>query len=155
MNRQELTARAVRETKESASFPAVTGAASLLVIFSVLCLTVFALLSLSTVLASHRLGEKNAAAVSGYYEADAEANRILAALRAGEVPEGVRQVLLSGEFGDYFEYECRISETQVLQVVVTITPPGPEGAGGWSIQRWQVRSTLDWEPSPELPVWQQ
>ena len=45
--------------------PPVVGGSSLLVIFAVLCLTVFALLSLSTVRADVRLSEASAQAVSG------------------------------------------------------------------------------------------
>ena len=66
--------------------PPVVGGSSLLVIFAVLCLTVFALLSLSTVRADVRLSEASAQAVSGYYQADCQAEAILARLRSGELP---------------------------------------------------------------------
>ena len=69
--------------------PPVVGGSSLLVIFAVLCLTVFALLSLSTVRADVRLSEASAQAVSGYYQADCQAEAILARLRSGELPPGV------------------------------------------------------------------
>ena len=54
-----------RRTKERFSPPAL-GGSSLLVVFAVLCLTVFALLSLSTVRADGRLGDAAADAVAGY-----------------------------------------------------------------------------------------
>ena len=54
------------------SAPAV-GGSSLLVIFAVLCLTVFALLGLSTVQADGRLSGASAEAVSAYYAADCRA----------------------------------------------------------------------------------
>ena len=140
------------EKKERASFPAVTGASSLLVIFSVLCLAVFALLSLSTVLVSHRLEEKNREAVNAYYEAEEKANRIAADLRAGKTPEGVETVIPSGMAGVYWSFDCQISETQTLKVRL------------WSIHlsnssayllplRWQAVSESEWEPDPELPLW--
>ena len=50
--------------------PAAVGGSSLLVIFAVLCLTVFALLALSTVQADGRLSQKTAQAVAEYYDAD-------------------------------------------------------------------------------------
>ena len=53
--------------------PPAVGVSSLLVIFAVLCLTVFALLSISTVRADGRLGDKVQTAVIGYYEADFQA----------------------------------------------------------------------------------
>ncbi len=132
----------IRE-KEGSSFPAVTGASSLLVIFSVLCLTVFSLLSLSTVSADHRIAEENFKAVESYYEADYEANRILASLRAGEMPDGV-----SVDEEGTCSYNCSISDTQILVVEVSIN--GSE----YEIQRWQAVSTYEWQPDTALPVWQ-
>ena len=63
--------------------PAI-GGSSLLVIFSVLCLTIFSLLSFSTALAEKRTADASAQAVTNYYEADLAAERIFARLRAGE-----------------------------------------------------------------------
>ncbi len=136
----------MNEEKKRFSPPTV-GGSSLLVIFAVLCLTVFALLSLSTVQADRRLGDVSAAAVSGYYEADARAEAILARLRAGEVPDGVK-VTGSGEATA--SYACAISDTQVLQVRVAF----PEGLGeNYRILSWQAVSTADWEPEDGITVW--
>ena len=54
--------------------------------FAVLCLTVFAVLSLTTVQADARLAEASARAVEEYYAADCAAQEILARLRNGETP---------------------------------------------------------------------
>ena len=126
--------------KSSISFPAV-GGSSLLVIFAVLCLTVFALLCLSTVQAGARLSAASAAAVEGYYQADCQAEEILARLRAGEVPEGV------SAHGDTYQYECEISDTQALVVEVQVQD------GTYSVLRWQAVSTVDWEADDALQVW--
>lgn len=123
------------------SSPLMVGASSLLVIFSVLCLTVFALLSVSTVQANRRLSENAAAAVEGYYAADCAAEEILARLRAGERPEGV-----SEENGIY-TYACTISETQTLIVEAAV-----DGAD-YTILRWQAVSTTDWQADDRLHVW--
>ena len=53
--------------------PAAVGGSSLLVIFAVLCLTVFALLTLSTAAADSRLSQDAADAVEAYYQADSQA----------------------------------------------------------------------------------
>ena len=74
--------------RERFSPPAV-GGISLLVVFAVLCLTVFALLALTTVQADNRLADASAKAVTDYYAADCRAQEILARLRNGERPEGV------------------------------------------------------------------
>ena len=51
--------------------PAAVGGSSLLVIFAVLCLVVFALLGCATVQADGRLSDVSAQSVSNYYRADA------------------------------------------------------------------------------------
>ena len=126
--------------KESGPFP-VVGGSSLLVIFAVLCLTIFALLGLSTVQAGRRLSQASADAVSAYYRADTQAEEILARLRSGEVPEGVTG------FGDIYSYSCPISDTQTLVVEVQLTQDS------YSILRWQALYTGEWVPDDTIPVW--
>jgi hypothetical protein len=126
--------------KERFSPPAV-GGSSLLVIFAVLCLTVFALLGLSTVQADGRLSDASADAVSGYYAADCQAETVLARLRAGELPEGVTVQ------GDVYAYTCPISDTQALEVEVRVD--GTE----YAVLRWQAVATADWQTDDSLHVW--
>jgi len=128
--------------KEKTSLtPPVIGASSLLVIFAVLCLVIFALLSVSTVQANGRLSDHAANAVMDYYEADAQAESILAKLRAGEEPEGV-----SWE-GNLYTYTCPVSDTQVLAVQVVVENDE------YTILRWQVISDARWEADDKRPVW--
>lgn len=122
--------------------PPAVGGSSLLVIFAVLCLTVFALLGLSTVQADGRLSNTSAQAVKNYYEADYQAETILAQLRGGEVPAGVTAV------DGIYSYSCPISETQELQVEVHL-----ENETHWTILRWQAVSTAAWETDEILDVW--
>lgn len=117
------------------------GASSLLVIFAVLCLGVFALLSVATVQADRRLGDSVQQAVTAYYQADSQAEQILAKLRNGEVPAGV-----SRKNGIY-SYCCGISDTQTLAVEAAVK------GSDYEILRWQVISTADWQPEEKLPVW--
>lgn len=126
--------------KRSAAFPPV-GVSSLLVIFAVLCLTVFALLSVSTVRADRTLSEKSAAAVEGYYQADCAAEQTLAGLRAGEQPEGVKEI------NGIWCYTHPISATQTLVVEVKVD------GSDYDILRWQAVSTADWQAGDQLPVW--
>ncbi len=109
----------------SISLPAI-GGSSLLVIFAVLCLTVFAMLSLSAVQAERRMSDASAAAVTAYYEADLEAEQIFARLRAGERVPGV------SESDGIYSYSCLISENQTLEVALEKTEKT------WIVLRWQV-----------------
>ena len=124
------------------------GGVSLLVVFAVLCLTVFALLSLTTVRADVRLADASAQAVSDYYAADCQAQEILARLRAGETPDGVTwsSPMEGGE--TEYSYTVSISNPQELQVEVLLWPDGR-----WSVQRWQAAAAGGWEIDEGLEVW--
>ena len=123
------------------SAPPAVGGISLLVIFEVLCLTVFALLGLSTVRAEGRLCEKSAEAIKAYYHADTEAEEILAALRQGEVPDGVKKE------GNLYSYECEISEVQKLVVEIMLEKDA------YQVIRWQMVSTTQWQEEEDLHLW--
>ena len=126
--------------KERFSMP-TTGGISLLVVFAVLCLTVFALMSLSTVQVDKRMSDASLQAVSDYYAAECEAWRILALLLEGEVPEGVTQ-----EDGIY-AYICPISETQNLKVEVSLD------GKHYTILRWQAVSEREESGTESMGLW--
>lgn len=122
--------------------PPAVGGSSLLVIFAVLCLTIFALLGLSTVQADNRLAEASTRAVKQYYQTDTQAEEILAALRQGNtLIEGVEKE------GDVYRYQCTVSNVQALSVEVKIT--GDE----YQILRWQLVSTVEWKEDDNLNLW--
>ena len=140
----------MNEEKKKFSPPAV-GGSSLLVIFAVLCLTIFALLSMSTVQADKRLSDASAQAVEDYYDADAAAEAILAQLRSGALPEGVTLSWLDDP-KDYIQadYTCQISRNQALQVSVILDDmPGEV----YKILSWQEVFTGSWDPDDKITVW--
>lgn len=120
---------------------AAVGGASLLVIFSILCLTIFALLSLTSVRANERLSKKSAETVSSYYAADCEAQKTLSLIRAGEIPDGVIRD------GDIYSYDCTISDAQAIKVEVVLHD------GEYSIVRWETVPIGEWEPDDSYHVW--
>ena len=125
---------------EKLTMPAI-GGSSLLVIFGVLCLVIFSLLSLSTVLAESRLSEAAAQRTQQWYAADLQAQEVFARLRSGEMPAGVEKS------DAYYRYSVPVSENQTLQVILR------EAEDCWEVISWQTI------PNPEdgdttLPVWQ-
>ncbi|MBQ9979722.1 MAG: hypothetical protein IJP23_01495 [Oscillospiraceae bacterium] len=122
--------------------PAIVGGSSILVIFAVLCLTVFALLSVSTAKAGEAISSGAADAVEGYYAADCAAEEILARLRSGEEPENVKN-----EGGGVYSYTCTVSKTQELAVKVALD------GGNYKILRWQLIPSGQWQADDSLPVW--
>ena len=127
--------------KKQRSQVSIVGGSSLLVIFSVLCVAIFALMSLTSATSDTRLNDRSLQAISGYYEADSAAEEIIAALRSGSVPEGVR--LADG----VYSFECPISETQQLLVEAAI-----DGTD-YRILRWQAGPSVEWEPDDHINVW--
>lgn len=125
--------------KERFSIPAV-GGSSLLTIFAVLCLSVFALLSVSTARAEQRTAEASNRAVSQYYEADCRAEEIFAQLRNGEQVEGV------AEDGGVYRFSCPISHSQTLMVELERTETG------WQVLRWQAVAA-ETEADEDLIAW--
>ena len=119
----------------------IVGGSSLIVIFAVLCLTVFALLGLSTVRASQKLSDISAKSVSDYYSADSTAEAILAELRAGNIPDGV---IADDEI---YRYVCPVSDTQALAVEVQVTDKDH-----WEIISWNTFSTVSWDGNDTLTV---
>ncbi len=117
----------------------VIGGSSLLVIFAVLCLTVFALLGFSTVQADKRLSDISAEAVSDYYAADCQAEEIFALLRSGQIPECV------SVNADVYAYSCTISPTQELRVEIRTSD--------LTVLRWQAVPTVHWQENNTLELW--
>ena len=108
----------------------IVGGTSLLMIFAVLCLIVFTLLTLSTVNSARSLSNVSAQSVVEYYAADSQAEKIFAQLRAGEFPEDV--ILENG----IYSYQCEISDTQILCVEVCWQD------GTWRVLKWQSESEI-------------
>lgn len=127
--------------KQEKVSPTAVGASSLLVIFGVLCLTVFALLSISSVLAERRLADAAVDAVTDYYEADLRAEELFARLRSGEAVPGVQ------ETDGIYTFQIAISQRQALSVALQ-----QEGTD-WTVLRWQT-VTSEEELEDALKVWQ-
>lgn len=138
------------ERKREIFSPPAVGGISLLVAFAVLCLTVFALLSLTTVQADGRLADASAQAVEEYYDADCRAQEILARLRNGETPVEVTSHLEDSWHDPgmtRYTYEVPISDTQELQVEVLVD------GENYEILRWQAQYTGEWEAVEDIDLW--
>lgn len=126
-------------SKRSVASP--VGGSSLLVIFAVLCMTVFSLLALATVKADGRMADESTKAVEEYYKADCEAEKVLGQIREGKCPE---EVIVEGNL---YAYATPISDTQVLSVIVEV-----EGEK-YKINQWKAVRTKDWSPEKYIKVW--
>ncbi|MDD4774448.1 MAG: hypothetical protein PHZ09_12735 [Eubacteriales bacterium] len=108
--------------------PALSGSLSLVMIFAVLCLTIFAALSLLTSKAELTLTNRWADSVAAYYRADSEATALAASLMSED--SGERRI----------DYAVPIDENRVLSVRLRIIGTDIE------IQEWKPVHTGDWSP---------
>ena len=127
----------------------VSGAASLVMIFCVLCLAVFSVLTLATADRESRLGELTARSAAEYYQADHDAAVIVAALRNGSespLPAELEDVEIAWD-GDTASFLLPAGDSLGLDVAVTVR------GGAYEILRWQTVYTGDWEPNEYLDLW--
>ena len=124
----------------------VSGAVSLVMIFCVLCLVVFTVLTLSTAVRERQLSELTAERAGAYYQADAQAVETVAALRrGGEVSPEVRYTQEDG--ATLAEFAIPAGGDQSLEVAVRLTDTDCE------ILRWQTVYTGSWELDNTIEVW--
>lgn len=145
------------------------GSTSLILIFIVLCLVTFSILSLGNARREEFLSEKNAAAVREYYRADSLAeefvNQVARALGpVGETPGGGGDVAAAGTakervldaFGEYYREETDTLRTdiamaagQALQVELAVD----WDSGEYRVLAWNVYNREEYEIDRSVPVW--
>ena len=122
----------------------VSGAVSLVMIFCILCLVIFSVLTLATADRESRLSERTAQNTAEYYRADYNATVIAAALRNGNpIPADVE---ITWE-GDTASFLLPIGDSLALDVALTVHD------GTYEILRWQTVYTGSWEPDNVLDLW--
>ena len=121
----------------------VSGAVSLVMIFCVLCLVIFSMLTLATAEREYRLSEMTARNAEEYYRADYEATVIVAALRKGASPDA--EIAWDGDTASFL---LPMGESLGLEVAVSAR------GGRYEILRWHTVYTGVWEPDTFLDLWE-
>ena len=123
------------------------GGAIVIVIFVVLCLTIFGLLSFTTAFADKRLADKSLSYVEIYYNADAKAESKLAevynALYGTDelvFPDGVSGIVnaSNSDGGVTVAYSIPINDLQNLDCVVEYYIDRQLNTLRYKVQKWQV-----------------
>ena len=126
------------------------GITSLTVILCVLCLTVFAVLTLTTAISERELTEKRAEVTSDYYAAENEAAKLVNELQiAWEIGADLQEIAEKNGIvieNDIFRFQKAIDEAQELNVVLRLE-------NGFEIEAWQIVSVVDWTPDESIQVW--
>ena len=127
------------------------GSASLILIFSVLCLTVFSLLTLAMANREKALSEKLKSSVESYYSADSAATEIAAALRQsaanGQTPSEIDGVAIESDGTGKYTYSCPMDGRRSIFVELKIEN------GEIKILSWYETNIVNWTPDENLNVW--
>ena len=158
--------------QKSPSFRLGTGATLIFMIFVLLCLVVFAVLSLVSAEADWKLGDRLAQRTAAYYEACQrgkerleELDRQLAALyQEAESPSAYREdcrnwlssldgALEEAETGAFFfSFQEEVTDQQHLSVTVRIPTAPAAGDSFYQIEAWQTEASQAWEPDTSLDL---
>ena len=129
------------------------GSASIVLVFAVLCLTIFTVISLSSALTEQSLIDLEVRTVQAFYQADVLAEKILAEiLQAPATPDNILGVDIYADWDwDYFAervfFAVPISDTTDLYVEVLIEEDA------YTILTWRMQQFGDWEVDDILNLW--
>lgn len=134
-----------------------TGSVSLILIFAVLCLTIFTLLTLSSAKAEHDTSTKTAESIAAYYAADAKAEIVLASISAelknkSTVPTMVNDIEISTQTENginTISYTIPMDDSQIVSVILQHN----SASGTIDILKWQIEMSAEWEAFDDFNVW--
>ena len=120
------------------------GTSSLVLIFVILSLTVFAVLSLTRVLADDRLSDRSADWVAAYYEADCKAEEMLKSINEAAEKDKANAGIVS--------FTVPINDTMSLEVEAVLTDT-PRDGRYYAVSKWQEVYSSEYEIDESMPVW--
>ena len=129
------------------------GSASIVLVFAVLCLTVFSLITFVVAGNESALIDSKVRLVTGYYEADALAEQILADIVTAEtIPSSSHGVNIYTRMDEELGMEtiyffCYISDIKALYVNLVIHEDS------FDILSWRMYDTDEWEFDNSINVW--
>lgn len=161
----------MKKDKNQPSFTAI-GSSSLLVVFLVLCLATFAILSLSSAKSDYSFTERLAKHKSDYYKASSRAEHTAAdidrllentyrskAMSQEEYLDALNPVILTYETVPLsyimqdnvpvISYQIPVDDRQTLFVELKVTNP-KESLNYYEVQTWQISSSKEWKSDNTL-----
>ncbi len=141
------------------SYPPIhMGTSLMLVIFIILCMIVFAVLSLSSSLKDYDYSQKNAQRTTNYYEACNQAEKSIADIHqlltssssfesALDKIEDLGYVAVSDDH--LAQFHVAIDDNEFLQVVLDLKPANGDD---YRIATWKSVSSDEWDGNQTLPV---
>lgn len=113
------------------------GSASIIMVFTVLCLTVFSVLAFVSAASEYKTAQRFAESTRSYYEADANAMQIRNSI-AGELTDSAAPTDVS--------YCVQISDDRRISVELAYD------GSVWHTVKWQEENVSDWKPDAEMEI---
>ncbi len=148
--------------------PVSIGISSLILIFVMLCLLTFSVLSLVSARADMRLSRRSANRTTAYYDAENRANDILLSIigcmeEYADSPDSSSfyqqlQEQLDGRDGisftdaSHLQYEVPLEEEQILSVSLELSYEPYEDGSHYRILAWNTVSLHEWNSDLSLPL---
>ena len=129
------------------------GAASIVLVFVVLCLVIFAVIAITPALTDQELMQAEVEMVQAFFAADMKAEQILAEILSLDyVPQSLMgvDILASWDWDRALEivsFAVDINETQLLFVEIGLD------WDSYQIFSWQMISMAEWDPYVEMNIW--
>ena len=129
------------------------GSASIVLVFAVICLTVFSLITFIVASNDKALVDAEVRRITAYYKADTEAEYILSELLAADtLPSSVRDVDIMSQFNEELGVEtiyffCPVSDITALYVDLALR------GDSFDILSWRMWNTDEWEFDDSINVW--
>lgn len=148
--------------KQESGFKANIGSSSLILIFIVMCLVTFGMLSLTSAKSDLSLANRNADAVTEYYRADTEGEAFYRMVAeevktacANAAGHEERLALLEEALGEYYRDGAAVTEVAMerAQALHIELEPDLDGEGLVRVAKWNVIQTEDYEIDDSMPVW--
>ena len=139
----------IQENKQHNPKATLIGISSIVMIFAVLCLTIFSMLSLMTSDSDYTLAKKYLEKTLAYYNADAEALKIYGDIVNGRIVDAGAGVVTENKDGELTEisYAVNLDDKQKLNVKIELYD------GNYTITEWYVNNVNEWVPDDNINIW--
>ena len=146
------------------------GTSSLILIFTVLCLVIFSVMSITGARNDYNLALKNKAHVEAYYKMDgqgeelkAEVNEKLVAIAKASQSADEYEFGLKDSFGEAYDGSSRglsyvipgeNEQSLVIRLVVNQYNDVSDNQENFTIQSWFIQNDEEYEIDDSIPVWE-
>lgn len=148
------------------------GAASIVLVLAIVCLSVFAALTLSSAKGDYALSKKNLDRTTKYYQASNQANEIVGTIdqklwkiykksknkkdymkKVGRKIPNVKGVSYNKK-KKTIQFQTKITQKQQIAVTLRVSYPKKKNDTCYKVTGWKNESTGAWKKDDSLPVYQ-